>query len=152
MIATICVYCGSAAGVDPAYAAATRSFARLLADAGVTLVYGGGRVGLMGILADEVLARGGKAIGVIPERLLAKEVGHHGLSELHVVKDMHERKKMMADQADAFVALPGGVGTYEELFETYTLGAARLPRQTTRAAQHQRLLQAAARYAAAHRA
>jgi uncharacterized protein (TIGR00730 family) len=120
MIEAVCVYCGSAAGADPAYTAAARSFARMLAGASLTLVYGGGKVGLMGILADEMLACGGKAIGVIPERLLAKEVGHQGLTELHVVRDMHERKMKMADLADAFVALPGGVGTYEELFETYT--------------------------------
>jgi uncharacterized protein (TIGR00730 family) len=120
MIRSVCVYCGSSPGAQPAYAEAARGFGRALAEAGLTLVYGGGKVGLMGIVANEVLAAGGKAIGVIPELLLAKEVGHTGLTELHVVKDMHERKKMMADLSDAFVALPGGVGTYEELFEVYT--------------------------------
>ncbi|CAB3785703.1 Putative cytokinin riboside 5'-monophosphate phosphoribohydrolase [Pararobbsia alpina] len=120
MIRSVCVYCGSSPGAQPAYAEAARGFGRALAGAGLTLVYGGGRVGLMGIVADEVLAAGGTAIGVIPELLLSKEVGHTSLTELHVVKDMHERKKMMADLSDAFVALPGGVGTYEELFEVYT--------------------------------
>ena len=86
----------------------------------MSLVYGGGRVGLMGLIADEVLACGGRAVGVIPELLLNKEVGHTDLTELHVVPDMHERKKKMADLSDAFVAMPGGVGTFEELFEVYT--------------------------------
>jgi uncharacterized protein (TIGR00730 family) len=120
MIRSVCVYCGSSTGARPEYAEAAREFGRALAAAGLTLVYGGGKVGLMGIVANEVLQAGGKAIGVIPELLLSKEVGHTGLTELHVVKDMHERKKMMADLSDAFVALPGGVGTYEELFEVYT--------------------------------
>jgi uncharacterized protein (TIGR00730 family) len=117
---SICVYCGSSLGAKPVYAEAVRAFARSLVEAGCTLVYGGGRVGLMGALADEVLAAGGHAVGVIPELLLDKEVGHRGLSELHVVPDMHQRKKMMADLSDAFVALPGGAGTLEELFEVYT--------------------------------
>jgi uncharacterized protein (TIGR00730 family) len=120
MIRSVCVYCGSSTGAKPEYAEAAREFGHALVKAGLTLVYGGGKVGLMGIVANEVLQAGGKAIGVIPELLLSKEVGHTGLTELHVVKDMHERKKMMADLADAFVALPGGVGTYEELFEVYT--------------------------------
>jgi uncharacterized protein (TIGR00730 family) len=120
MIRSVCVYCGSSPGAQPAYADAARGFGRALAEAGLRLVYGGGKVGLMGIVADEVLKAGGEAIGVIPELLLSKEVGHTGLTALHVVKDMHERKKMMADLSDAFVALPGGVGTYEELFEVYT--------------------------------
>jgi uncharacterized protein (TIGR00730 family) len=116
----VCVYCGSATGARPVYAEAARAFGRALVDHGLTLVYGGGRVGLMGLIADEVLAAGGRAIGVIPELLLAKEVGHTDLTELIVVPDMHERKKKMADLADAFVALPGGVGTFEEFFEVYT--------------------------------
>jgi uncharacterized protein (TIGR00730 family) len=120
MIRSICVYCGSSSGAAPVYAEAAREFGRALAAADITLVYGGGKVGLMGTVADEAMKHGGKAIGVIPELLLSKEVGHTGLTQLHVVKDMHERKKMMADLADAFVALPGGVGTYEELFEVYT--------------------------------
>ncbi|QCP48760.1 TIGR00730 family Rossman fold protein [Trinickia violacea] len=117
---SVCVYCGSSFGVKPVYAKAAQSFGRALVEAGLTLVYGGGRVGLMGTIADEVLAAGGRAIGVIPELLVNKEVGHRGLSELHVVPDMHQRKKMMADLSDAFVALPGGAGTLEELFEVYT--------------------------------
>jgi uncharacterized protein (TIGR00730 family) len=117
---SVCVYCGSAFGSKPVYARATQAFGRALVNAGLTLVYGGGRVGLMGTIADEVLAAGGRVIGVIPELLVDKEVGHTGLSELHVVPDMHQRKKMMADLSDAFVALPGGAGTLEELFEIYT--------------------------------
>jgi uncharacterized protein (TIGR00730 family) len=120
MIRSICVYCGSSFGNRPEYADAARAFGRALADAKLTLVYGGGRVGLMGAVADAMLDAGGHAIGVIPQLLVDKEVGHHGLPELHVVANMHERKKMMADLADAFVALPGGVGTLEELFEAYT--------------------------------
>jgi uncharacterized protein (TIGR00730 family) len=117
---SVCVYCGSSYGAKPVYAKAAQAFGRTLVDAGLTLVYGGGRVGLMGVIADEVLAAGGRAVGVIPELLVNKEVGHRGLSELHVVPDMHQRKKMMADLSDAFVALPGGAGTLEELFEVYT--------------------------------
>lgn len=117
---SICVYCGSSPGARPVYAQAARAFGRALAAAGLTLVYGGGRVGLMGIIADEVLAAGGHAIGVIPQLLVDKEVGHTGLTELHVVPDMHHRKKMMADLADAFVAMPGGAGTLEEFFEVFT--------------------------------
>ncbi|TAM00521.1 MAG: TIGR00730 family Rossman fold protein [Paraburkholderia sp.] len=116
----VCVYCGSSFGVNPVYAAAAKAFGRALVAANLGLVYGGGKVGLMGVIADTVMAEGGRAIGVIPELLLNKEVGHEGLSELHVVHDMHQRKKMMADLSDAFVALPGGVGTLEELFEVYT--------------------------------
>jgi uncharacterized protein (TIGR00730 family) len=116
----VCVYCGSATGARPIYADAAKAFGRALVDNGLSLVYGGGRVGLMGLIADEVLAAGGRAIGVIPELLLAKEVGHTDLTELIVVPDMHERKKKMADLADAFVAMPGGVGTFEEFFEVYT--------------------------------
>lgn len=117
---SVCVYCGSSPGVRPVYADAARAFGRALADADLTLVYGGGRVGLMGIVADAVLAAGGRAVGVIPKLLLDKEVGHAGLTELHVVPDMHHRKKMMADLSDAFVAMPGGAGTLEEFFEVYT--------------------------------
>lgn len=116
----VCVYCGSANGAKPVYADAARAFGRALANAGLTLVYGGGRVGLMGVIADEVIASGGRAIGVITELLYDKEVGHTGLTELHVVPDMHHRKKMMAELADAFVAMPGGAGTLEEFFEVYT--------------------------------
>ena len=117
---SICVYCGSSFGTKPIYAEAAKAFGEALVAAGCSLVYGGGRVGLMGALADAVLAAGGRAIGVIPKLLVDKEIGHEGLTELHVVPDMHERKKMMADLADGFVALPGGAGTLEELFEVYT--------------------------------
>jgi len=116
----VCVYCGSAIGARPVYAGAAKAFGRALVEADLALVYGGGSVGLMGTIADEVLGLGGRAIGVIPELLMSKEVGHVGLTELHVVADMHERKKKMADLSDAFVSMPGGVGTFEELFEVYT--------------------------------
>lgn len=116
----VCVYCGSSNGVKPVYLETAKAFGRALAADGLSLVYGGGRVGLMGAIADEVLLQGGRAIGVIPELLMSKEVGHTGLTELHVVADMHERKKKMADLSDAFVSMPGGVGTFEELFEVYT--------------------------------
>jgi hypothetical protein len=102
------------------YADAAHAFGRALVQADLALVYGGGKVGLMGVIADTVMAEGGRAIGVIPELLVNKEVGHNGLTELHVVPDMHHRKKMMADLSDAFVAMPGGAGTLEELFEVYT--------------------------------
>jgi uncharacterized protein (TIGR00730 family) len=117
---SVCVYCGSSNGAKPLYAEAARAFGRALVQADLALVYGGGKVGLMGVIADTVMAEGGRAIGVIPELLVDKEIGHHGLTELHVVPDMHHRKKMMADLSDAFVALPGGAGTLEELFEMYT--------------------------------
>ncbi|AME22524.1 MULTISPECIES: LOG family protein [Burkholderiaceae] len=116
----VCVYCGSSNGARPIYAEAAKAFGRALVEADLALVYGGGSVGLMGTIADEVLAHGGRAIGVIPELLMNKEVGHKGLTELHVVPDMHQRKKKMADLSDAFVSMPGGVGTFEELFEVYT--------------------------------
>ncbi|SEA54116.1 LOG family protein [Paraburkholderia sartisoli] len=116
----VCVYCGSSDGARPLYAEAARAFGRALVKADLALVYGGGKVGLMGVIADEVMAAGGRAIGVIPELLVNKEVGHTGLTELHVVPDMHQRKKMMADLSDAFVAMPGGAGTLEELFEVFT--------------------------------
>ncbi|WP_028218539.1 LOG family protein [Paraburkholderia oxyphila] len=116
----VCVYCGSSMGARPVYNEAAQAFGRALVDANLALVYGGGKVGLMGVIADTVMAHGGRAIGVIPELLVDKEVGHNGLTELHVVPDMHQRKKMMADLSDGFVAMPGGVGTLEELFEVYT--------------------------------
>jgi uncharacterized protein (TIGR00730 family) len=114
----LCVYCGSSVGADPRFVEAARSTGRAIATGGFGLVYGGGRVGLMGVVADAVLAAGGKAIGVIPEPLAAKEVAHETLTELHVVRDMHERKAMMAGRSAAFLTLPGGVGTFEEFFET----------------------------------
>lgn len=117
---SICVYCGSNAGLRPEYADAARRFGRLLAERHIRLVYGGASVGLMGELADAVLAAGGEVIGVIPHALVAKEVAHHGLSELLVTASMHERKARMAELSDGFVALPGGLGTFEELFEAWT--------------------------------
>ncbi len=116
----VCVYCGSSSGAKPVYNEAAQAFGRALVQADLGLVYGGGKVGLMGVIADTVMAEGGRAIGVIPELLVDKEVGHNGLTELHVVPDMHHRKKMMADLSDGFVALPGGAGTLEELFEVFT--------------------------------
>ncbi len=116
----VCVFTGSSPGARPEYADAARQFGAELAARGYELVYGGGRVGLMGVIADSVLASGGRAIGVIPENLVAKEIGHAGLTELHIVKSMHERKALMADLSDAFVAMPGGIGTLEEFFEVLT--------------------------------
>jgi hypothetical protein len=116
----VCVFCGSSPGARPLYADAARRLAEALAGRRLTLVYGGGNVGLMGILADAVLARGAEVIGVIPESLVAWEVAHTGLSELRVVDSMHTRKALMADLADAFIALPGGLGTLEEFLEIVT--------------------------------
>lgn len=117
---SLCVYCGSSLGVRPTYPDGARRLAQAMVEAGIGLVYGGGKVGLMGAIADEVLRLGGEAVGVIPQALLDKEVGHPGLTRLHVVRDMHERKAMMAELSDGFVAMPGGIGTLEELFEVYT--------------------------------
>jgi uncharacterized protein (TIGR00730 family) len=117
---SICVFCGSSPGADPAFAAAAKALGRTIAESGRTLVYGGGKVGLMGALADAALSAGGKVIGVIPLALAVKEVAHDGLTEMRVTADMHERKAMMAELADAFVAMPGGLGTLEELFEAWT--------------------------------
>ncbi|HTD03987.1 TIGR00730 family Rossman fold protein, partial [Undibacterium sp.] len=117
---SICVYCGSSIGASPVYAEAAKSLARQFVDNGIALVYGGGNVGLMGVIADEVMRLGGHATGVIPQALMNKEVGHTGLSKLHIVANMHERKAMMADLSDGFIAMPGGVGTLEELFEVFT--------------------------------
>ena len=117
---SLCVYCGSSPGLRASYIEAAEAFGRLVATKGITLVYGGGNVGLMGALADSALQAGGKVIGVIPERLVAKEVAHNGLTELLRVGSMHERKMKMAELADAFVALPGGAGTIEEIFEVFT--------------------------------
>jgi uncharacterized protein (TIGR00730 family) len=117
---SVCVYCGSSPGRDPAYAEAARGLGRALAARGLGLVYGGASVGIMGVVADAVLALGGSVTGVIPEALARKEVAHAGLTELVVVPSMHERKMRMAGLADAFVALPGGVGTLEEIFEAWT--------------------------------
>ena len=119
---SVAVYCGSSAGNNYIYRKQADAMSKALAKRGMTLVYGGGRVGLMGAVADSVLQHGGKAIGVIPDFLANKELAHLGLTELHVVKSMHERKLMMADLAEGFVAMPGGYGTLEELFEVLTWG------------------------------
>lgn len=116
----ICVFCGSSAGDRPAYGEAAVQLARTLAERGIGIVYGGGNVGLMGVLADAALAVGGEVIGVIPRALKEKEVAHLGLTEMHVVGSMHERKAMMADFSDAFIALPGGYGTFDEFCEALT--------------------------------
>lgn len=116
----ICVYCASNNGVRPEYVAAARQLGTLIALRGSALVYGGGGTGLMGALADAALAAGGEAVGVMPHGLVQREVAHKGLTALHVVDSMHERKAMLAELADAFVVLPGGVGTLEEFFETWT--------------------------------
>jgi uncharacterized protein (TIGR00730 family) len=117
---SLCVYCGSSPGASTVYAEAARMLAKEMVDNGISLVYGGGSVGLMGAIADEVMRLGGNATGVIPQALMDKEVDHRGLTSLHVVKDMHERKAMMAELSDGFVAMPGGIGTLEELFEVLT--------------------------------
>jgi uncharacterized protein (TIGR00730 family) len=116
----IAVYCGASSGAHPPYADAARALAAALVEHNIALVFGGGKVGLMGAIADEVLRLGGEATGVIPRALLEREVGHTGLTRQFVVKDMHERKAMMADLADGFIAMPGGMGTLEELFEMLT--------------------------------
>jgi uncharacterized protein (TIGR00730 family) len=116
----VCVYCGSRAGDSPLFEAAARQLGGLIAQDDGELVYGGGRVGLMGVVADSALNAGGRVFGVIPQALMNREVGHRGLTELHVVQTMHERKMMMAERADAFVALPGGIGTLEEIYEMWS--------------------------------
>lgn len=121
-MARICVYLGSRDGNSPAFRQATNQLGRTLAERGHTLVYGGARIGLMGELANAVLEAGGKAIGVMPDHLVEREQAHFGLSELIRVRNMHERKATMAANADAFIALPGGIGTFEELFEIWTWG------------------------------
>ena len=117
---SLCVFCGSSPGNDPRYLDTARRLGAAIAERGVTLVYGGGRVGLMGALADSTLLAGGRVVGVIPKLLLDREAGHRGLSELHVVNTMAERKLMMGDLSDAFLTLPGGIGTMDELFEAWT--------------------------------
>ncbi len=126
----ICVFCGASPGARPGYAQATSELARLLTADGIGVVYGGGGVGLMGVLADAVLAEGGEIIGVIPRALVDREIAHRDVTDMRVVGSMHERKALMAELADAFIALPGGLGTVEELFEVYTwaqLGLHRKP-------------------------
>ena len=116
----VCVFCGSNPGVREDYRNSAQALARALAGRGLGLVYGGGNVGLMGMLADSMLQAGGEVIGVIPRSLVAKEVAHHGVTELRIVDTMHERKALMNDLSDAFIALPGGFGTLDELFEILT--------------------------------
>ena len=129
-IQRLCVFCGSSSGTRPVYAEAAAQLGRDLAKSKIALVFGGGRVGLMGILADSVLAAGGQAIGVMPRALVEKEIAHTSLTELHVVESMHQRKSLMADLADAFLLLPGGFGSWEEFCEVLTwlqLGIHRKP-------------------------
>jgi uncharacterized protein (TIGR00730 family) len=116
----VCVFCGSKSGARPEYAEAARAMGAALVGAGIDLVYGGGRVGLMGVVADAVLAAGGRVIGVIPDHMSDREVAHYGVTDLRVVGTMHERKALMYELSDGFVALPGGLGTLEELFEITT--------------------------------
>jgi len=126
----LCVFCGSSVGANPAFAEAATALGTLLADRRIGLVYGGGNVGLMGVIADAALAAGGEVIGVIPRSLADREIAHTGCTELRIVDSMHTRKAMMADLSDAFVAMPGGVGTFEEFFEAITwtqLGLHRKP-------------------------
>jgi uncharacterized protein (TIGR00730 family) len=118
----VCVFCGSSTGTSDAYADQARALANELVSRGIGLVFGGGSVGLMGVIADSVIAAGGEAIGVIPRSLVEREIGHHGVSDLRVVDTMHERKALMSALSDGFIALPGGVGTLEELFEAWTWG------------------------------
>jgi uncharacterized protein (TIGR00730 family) len=120
MLRRICVFCGSSSGVRPVYQQAAQTVGRLLCRRGIELVYGGGHVGLMGIVADACLHEGGRVIGVIPQALADREVAHRGLTELRIVGSMHERKALMADLSDAFMSLPGGYGTWEEFFEVLT--------------------------------
>ena len=123
---SVCVFCGSKIGHDPEFSTAAAVLGTDLARHGIRLVYGGGNIGVMGVVADAALAAGGQVIGVIPAALLARELGHAGITDLQVVDTMHTRKARMADQSDAFVALPGGLGTFEELFEILTWGQLRL--------------------------
>ena len=120
---SLAVYCGSASGSQPVFADATRATAEAMVSRGVDLVYGGGRLGLMGLVADTTLQLGGRVYGVIPQALVDIEVAHPGLTELHTVANMHERKAKMTDLADAFLALPGGIGTLDELFEAWSWNA-----------------------------
>ena len=117
---SLCVYCGASPGHSPAYTIAAKQLAVTLVNQDIVLVYGGGNIGLMGVIADEVLALGGKVTGVIPQALVDKEVGHTGLTQLHIVDNMHQRKAIMAELSDGFIAMPGGIGTLEELFEVMT--------------------------------
>jgi len=121
-VRSVCVFCGASIGANPAYREAAVALGQAIARRGLTLVYGGGAVGLMGVVADAAMAAGGEVVGIIPQSLLDAEVGHKGLSRLEVVDGMHARKARMAELSDAFIALPGGLGTLEELFEVWTWG------------------------------
>jgi uncharacterized protein (TIGR00730 family) len=129
MIGSLCVFCGSSVGSKPAFIGAAIALGKVLAEQKIRLVYGGGRVGLMGAIADSALQAGGEVIGVIPEHLVAREVAHQGLSDLRIVSSMHERKALMAELSDGFVAMPGGLGTLEEFFEVWTWGQLGLHRK-----------------------
>jgi uncharacterized protein (TIGR00730 family) len=119
-LASVCVFCGSNAGADPAYLATAQAVGGGLARRGIRVVYGGGRVGMMGALADAARDAGGEVVGVMPRQMLEREIGHTGIDDLRIVGTMHERKALMVELSDAFIALPGGIGTLEELFEVYT--------------------------------
>jgi uncharacterized protein (TIGR00730 family) len=119
-VRSVCVFCGSNVGARPIYVEAAREVGRAIAERGLSIVYGGAAVGLMGAVADSALEAGGRVIGIIPAALVEREIGHPGLTEMHQVASMHERKAKMADGSDAFLALPGGAGTLEEVFETWT--------------------------------
>ncbi|MEP6730913.1 MAG: TIGR00730 family Rossman fold protein [bacterium] len=129
MLETVCVFCAASPGIDPAYVEQATAMGRFLAESGRRLVYGGGRTGLMGAVADAALAAGGDVIGIMPRHLVEREIAHTGLTELHVVSSMHERKALLAELSDGFVALPGGLGTLEELFEIWTWGVLGLHRK-----------------------
>jgi uncharacterized protein (TIGR00730 family) len=129
VIRSLCVFCGSSVGSKPAFIGAAIALGKVLAERRIRLVYGGGRVGLMGAVADAVLHNGGEVVGVIPQHLVDREVAHQSLTELRVVQSMHERKALMADLSDGFVALPGGLGTLEEFFEVWTWGQLGLHRK-----------------------
>ncbi|MBA3671454.1 MAG: TIGR00730 family Rossman fold protein [Gemmatimonadaceae bacterium] len=129
MLHTVCVFCAASPGANPVYAEAAREMGRFLASSGRRVVYGGGRTGLMGALAEGALAAGGEVIGIMPKHLVDREVAHTGLTELHVVASMHERKALLAELSDGFLAMPGGLGTLEELFEIWTWGQLGLHRK-----------------------
>ena len=144
-LSSVCVFCGSNGGADPAYLAAARRAGRGLAERGLRLVYGGGKVGMMGAVADAALEAGGEVVGVIPRQIFDLEIGHEGVDDLRVVGSMHDRKALMAELADAFIALPGGIGTFEELFEVFTwaqLGLHRKPLGLLDVADYYRPLEA----------
>ena len=129
MLKSICVFCGSSVGTDDSYRKTAHALGQVIAESGRRLVYGGGNIGLMGVVADSVLAGGGEVIGIIPQNLMDREVGHRGISELRVVDSMHQRKQLMSELSDGFIVLPGGLGTLEEFFEVWTWGQLGLHRK-----------------------